>query len=163
MAKQSLLTAAFVGNTKQPKLHADGDGLFLRVSKTGAKSWIFRFRRHGKRSEMDRVDYPSAPWLKHGKKLPTGARTLGKVSTRAQQVLRHITSRNLPSQYFNIVPNSSFEGCLRNGVAQSISNNGIPLWRFLSIPSLALCRWTRLVSMRRWRALSRFGWTKTGR
>jgi integrase len=52
MAKQSLLTAAFARNTKEAKLHADGGGLFLQVTKTGAKSWLFRFRWQGKRPEI---------------------------------------------------------------------------------------------------------------
>src|SRR5262245_20904764 len=29
----------------QPGLHADGDGLYLRVGDGGAKSWIFRFKQ----------------------------------------------------------------------------------------------------------------------
>lgn len=30
----------------------DGDGLYLQVSKSGAKSWIYRFQINGKRREM---------------------------------------------------------------------------------------------------------------
>lgn len=52
MAKQNILTAAFVRNTKIPKLHSDGNGLFLQVLKTGGKSWLFRFRWQGKRPEI---------------------------------------------------------------------------------------------------------------
>lgn len=33
-------------------MHADGDGLYLRVQASGAKSWIFRFQLNGKRREM---------------------------------------------------------------------------------------------------------------
>jgi len=33
-------------------LHADGDGLYLSVSKSGAKSWRYIFQWHGKRKEM---------------------------------------------------------------------------------------------------------------
>lgn len=33
-------------------MHADGNGLYLRVQATGAKSWIFRFQISGKRREM---------------------------------------------------------------------------------------------------------------
>lgn len=33
-------------------MHADGDGLYLSVSKSGAKSWRFIFQWHGKRKEM---------------------------------------------------------------------------------------------------------------
>ncbi len=33
-------------------MHADGNGLYLRVQASGAKSWIFRFQLKGKRREM---------------------------------------------------------------------------------------------------------------
>lgn len=33
-------------------MHADGNGLYLRVQATGAKSWIFRYQLNGKRREM---------------------------------------------------------------------------------------------------------------
>ena len=29
--------------------HLDGNGLYLQVTKTGAKSWLFRYQLHGKR------------------------------------------------------------------------------------------------------------------
>lgn len=34
-----------------PGLHHDGQGLYLRVSTTGAKSWIWRYQHHGKRHD----------------------------------------------------------------------------------------------------------------
>lgn len=33
-------------------MYADSNGLYLRVQKSGAKSWIFRFQLNGKRREM---------------------------------------------------------------------------------------------------------------
>ncbi len=42
------LTAVSVTNISKPGLHADGTGLYLKVSPTGAKSWVFRFMRDGK-------------------------------------------------------------------------------------------------------------------
>ncbi|MEO5688153.1 MAG: integrase arm-type DNA-binding domain-containing protein [Burkholderiaceae bacterium] len=33
-------------------MHADGEGLYLRVQASGAKGWIFRFQLNGKRREM---------------------------------------------------------------------------------------------------------------
>lgn len=36
----------------KPGMHADGNGLYLRVQKSGAKSWIFRFQLNGRRREM---------------------------------------------------------------------------------------------------------------
>lgn len=36
----------------KPGMHADGNGLYLRVQKSGSKSWIYRFQLNGKRREM---------------------------------------------------------------------------------------------------------------
>ena len=52
MAKSSLLTATFCRNIKAPGRYADGNGLFLNVSSTGSKSWLFRYRWKGKRPEI---------------------------------------------------------------------------------------------------------------
>jgi len=46
-------------------MHADGNGLYLKVSDSGAKSWIFRFQLNSKRREMGLgalsvVDAPTA-------------------------------------------------------------------------------------------------------
>lgn len=53
MAKQThRLSARSVTTTTKPGLHADGDGLYLVVDKTGAKRWAFIFQWDGKRKEM---------------------------------------------------------------------------------------------------------------
>lgn len=54
MAARTLnrLTARTVASISSPGRHADGGGLYLRVSKTGAKSWVFFFQRAGKQREM---------------------------------------------------------------------------------------------------------------
>jgi len=46
------LSARSVVSLAEPGLHADGDGLYLRVDAGGAKRWAFIFQWHGKRSEM---------------------------------------------------------------------------------------------------------------
>ncbi|MGC2074437.1 MAG: integrase arm-type DNA-binding domain-containing protein, partial [Xanthobacteraceae bacterium] len=46
------LTALKVRRVLPPGMHADGDGLYLQVTKSGAKSWIYRFLIRGKRREM---------------------------------------------------------------------------------------------------------------
>jgi integrase len=45
------LTARQV-QTLGPGLHADGGGLYLQVSATGARSWIYRFQMHKRRRDM---------------------------------------------------------------------------------------------------------------
>ena len=46
------LTARAVETIKKPGLHADGAGLYLHVSRNGARSWIFRWRRDGRLRDM---------------------------------------------------------------------------------------------------------------
>lgn len=45
------LTAKEITHAKAG-MHADGNGLYLRVQESGAKGWIFRFQLNGKRREM---------------------------------------------------------------------------------------------------------------
>lgn len=46
------LSAKTVEKTKEPGYYCDGGGLYLQVSPTASKSWIFRYTRHGKSREM---------------------------------------------------------------------------------------------------------------
>lgn len=46
------LSARSVATIAKPGRHADGDGLYLVVDKSGAKRWVFLFRRGGKLREM---------------------------------------------------------------------------------------------------------------
>ena len=41
-----------VAKTTKPGYYSDGNGLYLQVSVTGSKSWIFRFTIKGKQREM---------------------------------------------------------------------------------------------------------------
>jgi integrase len=46
------LTARKVETTKQAGMYADGGGLYLQVTKNGAKSWIYRYMLNGRAREM---------------------------------------------------------------------------------------------------------------
>lgn len=46
------LSALAVARAKDPGYYGDGAGLYLQVSKSGTKSWIFRFTLRGKAREM---------------------------------------------------------------------------------------------------------------
>lgn len=46
------LTARSVATIREPGRHADGDGLYLVVDKSGAKRWVFLFKQAGKLREM---------------------------------------------------------------------------------------------------------------
>ncbi len=54
MPKQinAALTAARVKQEKKPGRYADGNGLYLHVSETGARWWIWRGTVHGRRREL---------------------------------------------------------------------------------------------------------------
>ncbi|SHH10799.1 site-specific integrase [Massilia sp. CF038] len=46
------LSAILVGRLDKPGYHGDGGGLWLQVSRSGSKSWIFRYMRDGRSHEM---------------------------------------------------------------------------------------------------------------
>lgn len=50
--KINRLTARRVVTVTEPGYHADGGGLYLQVTASGAKSWVFRYRFEGRRPEM---------------------------------------------------------------------------------------------------------------
>src|SRR3981081_1415859 len=52
VAQTSKLTAVGIAKERGPKVLHDGGGLYLRVSASGAKSWVFRFQLEGKRRDM---------------------------------------------------------------------------------------------------------------
>jgi integrase len=58
MARTGKLSAVEVTKAKGPMVLHDGGGLYLRVSPTGAKSWVFRFQLDGKRRDMGLGPYP---------------------------------------------------------------------------------------------------------
>lgn len=53
MARQlNKLTAMEVNKASKPGFKGDGGGLWLQIGPTGAKSWVFRYTRHGKSHMM---------------------------------------------------------------------------------------------------------------
>ena len=46
------LTAVKVAALKEPGLHPDGDGLYLRVTRSSTKSWMLRYWVDGKARDM---------------------------------------------------------------------------------------------------------------
>jgi integrase len=46
------LSSLKVANAREPGMLADGDGLYLQVTRGNARSWIFRYFRNGKSHEM---------------------------------------------------------------------------------------------------------------
>jgi len=58
MARTSKISAVEVAKAKGPAVLHDGGGLYLRISRTGAKSWVFRYQLDGKRRDMGLGPYP---------------------------------------------------------------------------------------------------------
>jgi integrase len=58
MARTGKLAAVEVTRAKGPAVLHDGGGLYLRVSPTGSKSWVFRFQLDGKRRDMGLGSFP---------------------------------------------------------------------------------------------------------
>jgi integrase-like protein/Arm domain-containing DNA-binding protein len=52
MARGTNRLAAVVLPKLPPGMHADGGGLYLQVTASGAKTWIYRFMLHGRAREM---------------------------------------------------------------------------------------------------------------
>lgn len=52
------LTDTAVRKIRQPGLHNDGAGLYLRVKPNGAKGWIYRFKLNGRSRDMGLGTYP---------------------------------------------------------------------------------------------------------
>ena len=50
--QQAKLSALQVTKLSKPGLYGDGGGLTLQITRTGAKSWLFRFMREGKAHGM---------------------------------------------------------------------------------------------------------------
>lgn len=70
------LTARKVETLKEPGMHGDGEGLYLRVGPTLAKSWILRTVVHGRRRELG-IGSASLVSLSEAREI---ARTLRKVA-----------------------------------------------------------------------------------
>ena len=52
MRNTGKLTALGVARANTPGMHADGGGLYLQIAPSGARSWIFRYQRQGRRHYM---------------------------------------------------------------------------------------------------------------
>jgi integrase len=67
------LTARRVETVKAPGRHSDGGGLYLNVTESGAKSWLFMFKKAGRRREMGLGSAQSVP-LARARALAAAAR-----------------------------------------------------------------------------------------
>jgi len=78
MARQvNRLSARTVTTVSKPGRHADGNGLYLTVDRSGAKRWVFLFRWGGKLKEMGLGGLSSVS-LSEAREKPAEARRLVK-------------------------------------------------------------------------------------
>ena len=77
---QHRLTALAITRATAPGYLADGGGLFLQVSGTRTRSWIFRFQLDGRRRDMGLGPFPEIS-LAAARALAQDARTLVKAGT----------------------------------------------------------------------------------
>lgn len=73
------LSATAVRVAARAGMLADGKGLYLRVGPTGAKSWIFRYRREGRRHDLGLGPYPDIG-LADARERATAQRPFGKLA-----------------------------------------------------------------------------------
>lgn len=67
------LSAREVTTKSEPGRHSDGEGLYLNVTPSGARSWLFMWKRDGKRREMGLGSVRDVP-LKDARELASQAR-----------------------------------------------------------------------------------------
>lgn len=86
---ESLAKATAPGKTN------DGDVLYFQVSKSGASSWIFRYKLDGRSREMGLGPFPTVPLIQarqlaadHSKVLNTGTDPLPLVMPREKRNAR---------------------------------------------------------------------------
>jgi hypothetical protein len=75
MPRQNNRLSAISLTNKPPGFHADGRGLYLSVSVTGSRSWIFRYMLRGKSRDMGLGPSPSVS-LSDARQMAEAARTL---------------------------------------------------------------------------------------
>ncbi|RNC93915.1 MAG: site-specific integrase [Oricola sp.] len=56
------LTDSKIKNLIEPGIYGDGDGLYLRVQRSGSRSWVFIWRRFGVRREIGLGRYGPGAW-----------------------------------------------------------------------------------------------------
>jgi integrase len=85
------LTDTAIRGALAPGKYGDGDGLWLVVGPTGAKSWVFRFKIEGRERSMGLGPYPTVPLAKARTEAQrhTATRAAGKDPLRQRELERH--------------------------------------------------------------------------
>lgn len=96
----SKLTALEVEKQQSPGRYADGNGLYLEVTKAGTKTWLFRYQLNGKRTQLGLGSY--------NKKTNSLLKHVARLWTRNRWWLRGFTPRRT-----------------KNGLIKNYTSNGL--------------------------------------
>ena len=94
------LSVPKVNAIKERGMHADGDGLYLQVGKSGTKSWIYRFREHGRLRDMGLGSLTDVS-LAQARRRPNDCRTQRRAGSdpieaaRAERAAKHAADTEL--------------------------------------------------------------------
>ena len=116
------LTALKVNRLSQPGMYADGGSLYLQVTSTAAKSWIFRYSRSGRSREMGLGSLSKVPLAHHARRrrnaesFSAAALILLRNKMRNANALRWKLQRRSP---FWKLPNATLRRIRANGVTRS--------------------------------------------
>jgi integrase len=125
------LNARRIATTTKPGRHADGGNLYLAVSESGARSWVFMYRLHGRTKEIGLGSARDLPLARareiaagHRAKLAEGLEPVGKRSAVGDSTFGQIAEevvRSLRPSWRNERHAAQWETTLREYAA--------PLWR----------------------------------
>lgn len=87
-----MLTVAKIKSLSKSGKHRDSNGLYLNVSKTGAKSWVYRYQMHGKRHEIGLGSYAHVP-LKEARELAGDARKAQNRGLEPRTAIRTVRTK----------------------------------------------------------------------
>lgn len=80
------LTARQIASTTDKTMLADGGGLYLQVSATGSRSWLFRYRWQGRRPEIGLGSYPTVPLSEARRRAEVARAALAELPPRDPRV-----------------------------------------------------------------------------
>jgi integrase len=102
------LKALQVGRMKEPGLYHDGAGLYLQISSVGTKSWLFRYRLHGRVRDMGLGSVQDFSLAEARERARLQRQLVAdKIDPIDQRDARSADARTIVSQAI------SFEGCAR--------------------------------------------------
>ena len=88
------LTFKSVQSLKLPGMHADGAGLYLRVTKAGSRQWVFVFHWRGRRREMGLGGFNAVSLARAREK---AAQARAQVADEIDPIIARDAKRELPT------------------------------------------------------------------